>query len=125
MTKQSANTTASTADVVAERPFDPMELHCDTEFLMRYWFTRRMVNHLKVLPLRENPDNRGTPVSPLLRVMTALRFYEAATFQKETGDLVEISQPTVYRTITEVSEAISKSCFHALCGYRKPPKCVS
>lgn len=92
-----------------------IKLYNDAKALIQYRFTKRMVNHLlKLLPLREGPDNRGNPVSPLLQLLPALRFYRTATFQKETGDLAGIWQPTVCRTIAKISEVIAKELFPRL-----------
>ncbi|KAH7940930.1 hypothetical protein HPB49_008165 [Dermacentor silvarum] len=80
---------------------NPMEVYDDYEFLCRYRFTKRTVQQLlDRLPLRENTDGRGFPVPPLLQLLITLRFYGAGTFQIVTGDLVNVSQPTVSRGIT-------------------------
>ncbi|KAH7959121.1 hypothetical protein HPB49_008353 [Dermacentor silvarum] len=70
---------------------NPMEVYDDYEFLCRYRFTKRTVQQLlDRLPLRENTWTW---------LLITLRFYGAGTFQIVTGDLVNVSQPTVSRVI--------------------------
>ncbi|KAH9384202.1 hypothetical protein HPB48_026195 [Haemaphysalis longicornis] len=52
------------------------------------------------------PTNRGSPIPPMLQLLIALRFYGVGTFQVVTGDLVNVSQPTVCRAVKRMSELI-------------------
>ncbi|XP_070377009.1 putative nuclease HARBI1, partial [Dermacentor albipictus] len=100
--------------VVRDR-LNPMELYNDDEFLCRFRFSKSAVQQLlAMLPLRERTDGRGFPVPPLLQLLITLRFYGAGTFQIVTGDLVNVSQPTVSRVIERVSTMIARSLFTAL-----------
>ncbi|CAN7995810.1 unnamed protein product [Ixodes hexagonus] len=94
---------------------NPMEVFSDREFLARYRFTKAtVVRRLKRLSLEENASNRGLPVPPMLQLLIALRFYGDGTFQVVTGDLVNISQPTVCRVVGRVSRLIAGRLFHQL-----------
>lgn len=94
---------------------NPMEHFDDGEFLSRYRFSKPAVLELlSMLPLHRYPDGRGSPVPPLLRLLIALRFYGAGTFQVVTGDLVNVSQPTVSRVVSTVSAVIAATLFPAL-----------
>ncbi|KAH9371953.1 hypothetical protein HPB48_000572 [Haemaphysalis longicornis] len=93
-----------------------MEEYNDVEFLRRYRFSKRAVQQLLAkLPLRENTDARGCPLPPLLQLLVALRFYGAGTFQVVTGDLVNVSQPTVSRVVARLSMMITATLYPALC----------
>lgn len=95
---------------------NPMEEYNDVDFLRRYRFSKRAVQQLLAkLPLRENTDARGCPLPPLLQLLVALRFYGAGTFQVVTGDLVNVSQPTVSRVVTRLSMMIAATLYPALC----------
>ncbi|KAH7949067.1 hypothetical protein HPB49_004637 [Dermacentor silvarum] len=94
---------------------NPMEVYDEYEFLCRFRFSKSAVQQLlAMLPLRDNTDGRGLPVPPLLQLLITLRFYGAGTFQIVTGDLVNVSQPTVSRVIERVSTMIARSLFPAL-----------
>ncbi|XP_065290566.1 putative nuclease HARBI1 [Dermacentor albipictus] len=94
---------------------NPMEVFNDVEFLARYRFSKAAVLELlSVLPLHQNTDGRGCPVPPLLQLLVTLRFYGAGTFQVVSGDLVNVSQPTVSRVVTRVSTMIAGTLFPAL-----------
>lgn len=100
---------------------NPMEHYDETEFCIRYRFSKTTVCRLlELLPMQESADGRGIPVPPMLRLLTALRFYGAATFQRETGDLIGLSQATTCRVIAEVSEAISRTLFPLLVRFPDP-----
>ncbi|KAG0424473.1 hypothetical protein HPB47_028313 [Ixodes persulcatus] len=65
---------------------NPLEHFNDREFLMRYRFRKTtVVSLLESLPLEAG--DRGLPLSPMLQLLIALRFYGAGTFQLATGDL--------------------------------------
>ncbi|KAK8766863.1 hypothetical protein V5799_006354 [Amblyomma americanum] len=94
---------------------NPMDIYNDAEFLSRYRFSKQAVLELLGrLPLRANTDERGLPVPPLLQLLVALRFYGAGTFQIVTGDLVNVSQPTVSRIIARISHMIAETLFAEL-----------
>ncbi|XP_050039659.1 putative nuclease HARBI1 [Dermacentor andersoni] len=92
-----------------------IEMYNDREFLGRFRFSKRAVVHLlSILPLAPSPDDRGSPVPPLLQLLVTLRFYGGGTFQVVTGDLVSISQPSVSRIIERVTTVIAATLFPAL-----------
>ncbi|KAH7985140.1 hypothetical protein HPB49_026584 [Dermacentor silvarum] len=94
---------------------NPMEFYSDQEFLARYRFSKATVLELlTMLPLHQNTDGRDCPVPPLLQLLVTLRFYGAGTFQIVSGDLVNVSQPTVSRVVTRVSKMIAATLFPAL-----------
>lgn len=45
-------------------------------------------------------QRRGLPVPPMLQLLIALQFFGAGTFWVVTGDLVNVSQPTVLCRVT-------------------------
>ncbi|KAH9367259.1 hypothetical protein HPB48_013618 [Haemaphysalis longicornis] len=93
---------------------NPLEYFSDGEFLYRYRFTKEtVVDLLARLPVEENDTNRGLPIPPMLQLPIALRFYGAGTFQVVTGDLVNVSQPTVCRAVKRMSELIAGCLFRA------------
>lgn len=94
---------------------NPLEVFNDREFLMRYRFTKAtVVDLLQSLPLEASECNRGLPLSPMLQLLVALRFYGAGTFQVVTGDLVNVSQPTVCRVVERVSRLLASTLFTRL-----------
>ncbi|KAH7959862.1 hypothetical protein HPB49_014425 [Dermacentor silvarum] len=73
-----------------------MEVYDDDEFITRYRFTKQTVRELLAfLPLEASGNNRGLPLTPMLQLLVALRFYGAGTFQIVSEDLVNVSQPTL------------------------------
>lgn len=97
---------------------NPMEVFNDREFLARYRFTKATVaSLLQSLALEECASNRGLPVPPMLQLLIALRFYGAGTFQVVTGDLVNVSQPTVCRVVARVSRLIASKLFTKLVNF--------
>ncbi|KAH7943182.1 hypothetical protein HPB52_006227 [Rhipicephalus sanguineus] len=94
---------------------NPMEAYDKHEFLCRYRFTKSAVKKLlAVLPLQENADGRGFPLPPLMQLLIALRFYGAGTFQLVSGDLVNVSQPTVSRVVKRISALLAETLFPVL-----------
>lgn len=63
---------------------NPVEFYADDEFRRRYRFDKHMVTNT-ILPLIINglqvPNNRGLPVSPLMKLLICLRFYATGNFQ--------------------------------------------
>ncbi|KAG0416171.1 hypothetical protein HPB47_006656, partial [Ixodes persulcatus] len=57
---------------------------------------------------------RGLPLSPILQLLVTLRFYDATAFKVVTGDLVNVSQPTVCRTVGLVRCLIARHLFKKL-----------
>ncbi|KAH9374440.1 hypothetical protein HPB48_017098 [Haemaphysalis longicornis] len=71
---------------------NPMELYDDVQLLSRYRFTKAAVLVLlRMLPLAENRDKRGQPLTPMLQLLVALSFYAHGTFQVVAGDQIKVS----------------------------------
>lgn len=99
---------------------NPLEIYDDAEFAIRYRFSKRTVRHLLgMLELQASADGRGSPLPPMLELLITLRFYGAATFQRVTGDLVNVSQPAACRAINIVSDTIAKKLFAKLVRFPK------
>ena len=56
------------------------------------------------------PGNNFTP--PILQIAATLRFYATGHFQITDGDLFGLSQPSVYRIIKRVTQAIASKKNH-------------
>ncbi|KAG0432420.1 hypothetical protein HPB47_020858 [Ixodes persulcatus] len=69
------------------------------------------------LPLETSESSSGLPLSPMLQLLVALRFYGAGTFHVVTGDLVNVSQPTVCRVIERVSRVLADTLFPRLVDF--------
>ncbi|XP_040075008.3 uncharacterized protein LOC115324640 [Ixodes scapularis] len=94
---------------------NPMERYNDGQFLARYRFTKGTVRELLgMLPLQTSTDCRGLPLTPMLQLLVTLRFYGAGTFQVVTGDLVNVSKPTVCRAVGVVTQLIARHLFRDL-----------
>ncbi|XP_064489103.1 putative nuclease HARBI1 [Ornithodoros turicata] len=92
-----------------------MEAYNDAQFLVRYRFTKQTVRELlAMVPLHASSDNRGLPLPPMLQLLITLRFYGSGTFQVVAGDLVNVSQPTVFRTVDAVTRLIARHLFRDL-----------
>nr|XP_037292085.1 putative nuclease HARBI1 [Rhipicephalus microplus] len=59
---------------------------------------------------------------PRKRLLMALRFYDAGTFQTVTGDLVHIPQSTVCRAVGKVTTLIAKHLYFILMRFPQPPE---
>ncbi|CAN7976471.1 unnamed protein product [Ixodes persulcatus] len=94
---------------------NPMEMYNDREFSARFRFAKTTVRELLcTLSLQPSWDDRGKPLTPLLQFLVALRFYGAGAFQTVTGDLVNVSQPTVCRVVGKVTDLIARELFPKL-----------
>ncbi|KAJ8970975.1 hypothetical protein NQ314_000949 [Rhamnusium bicolor] len=91
---------------------NPLEFYEDVEFRKRYRFSKHVVTNV-ILPLildglQIGINNRGLPVSPLIKLLICLRFYATGNFQNVTGDLRKVSQATVSQTIKQVSVLLAE-----------------
>ncbi|XP_077492410.1 uncharacterized protein LOC144103613 [Amblyomma americanum] len=81
---------------------NPLELYNDHEFSARYRFSKETVLALlAALQTWDKADNRGASLQPALKLLIALRFYGTGAMQTVVGDLVNVSQPAVCRSIWE------------------------
>lgn len=88
---------------------NPLEGYSDFELIERYRFPREVIERLVNECNFEQPrNNRGRPVSDVSRVCAALRFYATGSFQRVTGDLGGMSQPTMSRALHDVTEALCR-----------------
>ncbi|KAG0444958.1 hypothetical protein HPB47_011033 [Ixodes persulcatus] len=79
---------------------NPMELFSEQEVLARYRFMKATVTSLlPALPLEASASNSKFAVPPMRQLLIGLRFYFSETFQVVTGDLVNVSQPTVCHVV--------------------------
>ncbi|XP_013144283.1 PREDICTED: putative nuclease HARBI1 [Papilio polytes] len=89
---------------------NPFDFYSSEEFRRRYRFSKDIV-HSVILPMVTDSDlltRRGLPVPPIYQLIVTLRFYATGNFQMVTGDLIQLSQPTVSRIVKKVSRLI---CF--------------
>ncbi|XP_064646148.1 putative nuclease HARBI1 [Lineus longissimus] len=86
----------------------PLDEFNDDQLFRRYRLTRPII--LEVIDLIgqdvEHPTRRSHAIPSTLQVLTALRYYATGSLQLATADMVHVSQPTVSRIITGVSEAL-------------------
>ncbi|KAG0430512.1 hypothetical protein HPB47_022639 [Ixodes persulcatus] len=92
-----------------------MERYNDGQFLAQYRFTKGTVRELLgMLPLQTSTECRGLPLTPMLQLRVTLRFYGAGTFQVVTGDLVNVSQPTVCHPVGVITQLIASHLFRGV-----------
>ena len=61
---------------------NPLETYTEQQFKRRFRFDKfTVVNILVPLIERVNINHRGLPISPLMKMLVALRFYATASFQ--------------------------------------------
>ena len=81
----------------------------EEQFLERYRMSKAVVSKIvdEIQDRLEYPTNRNRPLSPMLQVLIALRFYATGSFHLMVGDNAGISKTTVSRIVCKVSEAIA------------------
>ena len=88
---------------------NPLDLYDDRDFFLRYRMTRGVA--LEVMNLVEvqiaPTTSRPHAIPANLQVLTALRYYATGSFQRATGDIIGISQPSVCRIVYRVSNALA------------------
>lgn len=86
----------------------PFDIYDDTDLISRYRMPRHVL--MEVIDLIrdrvEHPTNRSHAIPAVLQVLCAMRYYATGSFQLVTGDLGNISQPSVSRIIRRVSSAL-------------------
>ncbi|XP_030749561.1 putative nuclease HARBI1 [Sitophilus oryzae] len=85
---------------------NPIEFYEDQAFCYRYRFSKTFVLNV-LLPLVANSLD-SEPVSPLIQLLTSLRYYATGDFQLVNGDLRGISRESVSLIIKNVSEGIAR-----------------
>ncbi|KAG0443456.1 hypothetical protein HPB47_014898 [Ixodes persulcatus] len=95
----------------------------DGQFLARYRFTKGTMRELlRLLPLQTSTDNRVLLLTPMLQLLVTLRFYGAEILQVVTGDLVNVSQPTVCHAVGVVTQLITGHLFRELVHFHSATK---
>lgn len=88
----------------------PLDLYDDIQLYQRYRFDRQTL--LELIDLVRDDLQSGTyrnqALPPELKILAALRFYASGSFQQVTGDTVHISQPSMSRIITEVTNSLTR-----------------
>lgn len=94
---------------------NPMDLYHDEQFLVQYKLTKAtMLELLVMLPPMKELDTDMQRLTPMLHLQVALRFYAHWTFQVITGDLTNVSQPTVCCTVNKGTSLITRHLFREL-----------
>ncbi|XP_046389383.1 putative nuclease HARBI1 [Ischnura elegans] len=92
----------------AQNPFDFFR---DREFLQRYRFPKEAVRGPLLEMVRPHfvrNSERGLPIPPVMKLLTALRFYATSSYQVVCGDLHGISQPSVSLIVKDVSRIFAR-----------------
>ena len=88
----------------------PLDILDDHDLIARYRLPRHCLLELinNLTQSLERPTNCSHPLSVATQVLTALRYYATGSLQKDAGDLHGISQASVSRCVSSVSNAICK-----------------
>ena len=88
---------------------DPFVEYSEDDFYRRYRLTKNCARQFSTLISKDLhlETKRNYCLSPELQLLTAFRFYATGSYQIMTGDTVRLSQPSVSRIITRVSNAIT------------------
>ncbi|RWR99275.1 putative nuclease HARBI1-like protein, partial [Dinothrombium tinctorium] len=92
-----------------EPKISPLSLYSDNEFRQSYRMSKNVFGKMCSLFGKSLTfvDNRGNPTSPEMQLLIAFRFYATGDFQTVDGDLIGLSQPTISRIVSKVSEVIA------------------
>ena len=93
---------------------DPSEAYTNDELKQRLRFHKHTVHLILQLIISDLDigSTRNQYISPVLQIKAALRFYAIGNFQTPDGDLIGLSQPSVYRIIKRVSTSITRKKLH-------------
>ena len=88
---------------------NPFEYYSDDEFRKRFRFTKEGTMFILNLISEEleHGTNRGHGLPPMLQLLVTLRYYATGSFQMTVGDLANIHQSTVSRTVKHVSNKLA------------------
>ncbi|XP_064646160.1 putative nuclease HARBI1 [Lineus longissimus] len=87
----------------------PFDVYDDVDLIKRYRMPRPVLMQVVDL-LHEDvahPTSRSHAVPASLQVLSAIRYYATGTFQLVDGDTVNLSQPTISRIVTRVTDALA------------------
>ena len=87
---------------------NPLEIYDDQQLIERYRFNRQSILRLTdvLMESLESSTFRNFALTPVLKVLVALRYFASGSFQGVIGDTFGIAQPTVSRAIYCVSYAL-------------------
>jgi len=102
---------------------NPMSIYSEKQFESRFRLQKHSVIAIYDLISSEPHNNRGNPVPDIIQVqlfyhflffkhylslqlLVSIRYFATGTFQREIGDLFKISQPSVCRSIHNISKKI-------------------
>lgn len=79
------------------------------EFKKKYRFSKPVVESTLefICPAHENPDGKNNPLTPMIQLLIALRFYATGTMQNLVADYMDVATSPVCRTIQRVTAAIA------------------
>lgn len=86
----------------------PLEEFTDTKIFQKFRFRRQEIFDIvdSVSDDLEYVLPRKGSLTPVLQVLLALRFYATGAFQDVVADLIGVSQPTVCRAVSRVTDAL-------------------
>ena len=102
----------------------PLDKYNDVELIKRYRFNREGINYITELLINDiaPKGNTNNPIPPVDRICAALQFYASGCFQRTDGDTLHVSQSSVSRIVTTVSEALTRKLhqfIHLPCEERR------
>ena len=88
----------------------PLEIYDDITLVKKFRLHRQAILDItdSVCNELEYALPRKGSLSPVLQVLLTLRFYATGAFQDVIADLIGVSQPTVCRTVSRVTNALSR-----------------
>ncbi|KAK4289860.1 hypothetical protein Pmani_037197 [Petrolisthes manimaculis] len=93
-------------------PADPLTKYTNTQFYKIFRLSKESFRDLLSMIEEDlqRSDNRGRPLPPVYQLLIALHFYCSGSYQKVVGEhqSLQVSQPTVCRTIHRVSESLAR-----------------
>lgn len=86
---------------------DPFVELNDFEFVDRFWLHKWDVIELhdQLMELLSSPsaNNRGMPISDMMKLLVSLRFYATGIFHRENADLLGISESSASRVLHQTN----------------------
>ena len=88
----------------------PLEVFDDAALRKRYRFSRQGIMNITDLsaPNIEHPTKRNYALLPDQQVSIALQHYATGTFHMVVGDPLQVSQPTAFRALHRVTNALCR-----------------
>lgn len=84
---------------------NPLDQYTEEECIRRFRFDKDGVYFIRDLFVDDltYETRRNYPISPLIQILVFLRFVATGSFQIVIGDLIKISQPSISRIVTRIS----------------------